>query len=124
MSAAKHSPQDRRSERAFAVAPAAPSAHASRAVGAAFSSQSLRLSDQVATLLAVVAAHDRISPAEFIARAVCRRAEEIGIAFLTRQGDAPAPDITPESEDHGGGGNPAAPAGGGPAGGDAVRAPP
>ncbi len=46
----------------------------------------LELSDDVSVLLAVVAAHDRISQAEFVARAVVVRAEAIGITNLALQG--------------------------------------
>lgn len=38
------------------------------------------LTPKVASLLAIAAAHDRMTPENFIAAAICRRVEEIGIA--------------------------------------------
>lgn len=67
------------------AAPAAPSANPHRppAGGAASFSLTLQLSEPVQVLLAVVAAHDRTTPEAFIGRAVCARAEEIGIQNLS-----------------------------------------
>lgn len=121
---------------------------------------------EVAMLLALVAAHDGVSPRAFIARTVVARAEAIGLANLSvltaegprtgrrttggpqprprpaadqflqggevasrlahnqevaRSNRAPATSTSPE-RDHGGSGNPAAPAGAKAS--DAARAPP
>ena len=42
--------------------------------------ETVTLTPKVAALLALVAAHDRMTPEGFLAAAICRRVEEIGIA--------------------------------------------
>ncbi|WP_265518939.1 hypothetical protein [Nitratireductor luteus] len=64
------------------TAPAAPSASRTLAEGAGLSFLTLELPGDVAALLAVVAAHDRVTFHEFVARAAVARAEEIGLAGL------------------------------------------
>ncbi len=86
----------------------------------------VQLSDEALTMLAVVCAHDRMSPADFLARAICARAQAIGLPDLLQGREVasrlahtqeagrsirpPATSITTERRDQGGGGHPAAPA--------------
>lgn len=57
-------------------------AHNQEIPGASPGPATITLSEAVAGVLALVAAHDGRAPEDVIARAVCARAEEIGLSFL------------------------------------------
>lgn len=87
--------QDRGVSPARAMAATAPAVAPSPATAGA----GLSLSDSVLAFLAIVAAHDRTTPEEFLTRCICQRLDQIGLSRALDFVEAGRASRTPESEE-------------------------
>lgn len=62
-------------------------------------SAGLNLSDSALAFLAIVAAHDRTTPEEFLTRCICQRLDQIGLSVALDFVEAGRASHTPESEE-------------------------
>lgn len=89
------SPQDHGVPPVRAMAATAPAVGIpSTAAGAGLS-----LSDSALAFLAIVAAHDRTTPEEFLTRCICQRLDQIGLSRALDFVEAGRASHTPESEE-------------------------